>query len=149
MQNTIKKFGTYSGLIGAVLFFCALYFLQGLSDSIQVTAGYATIVTALLFIFFGIKHYRDKENGGIVSFGKALLIGILISLFTAIAFALVDYIYSTSINPKIVTDYIENTKSDQTPAAMSVIFALFMFAIVLVIGFIISLISALILQRKN
>jgi len=149
MQATIKKFGPYAAITGAVLFFSALYFLNGLSYKVQEISGYATIVMSLIFVFFGIKHFRDKENDGIVSFKKALIIGITITVFAAISFAIVDYIYTTMINQNFAKDYIELTKSDKSVTGMAVSFALLMFATVFIIGFIISLLSALILQQKN
>ncbi|NAS31956.1 DUF4199 family protein [Flavobacteriaceae bacterium R38] len=149
MQTTIKKFGTYAAITGAVLFFSALYFLSGFSYKVQEVSGYATIVASLLFVFFGIKHFRDKENDGIVSFKQALTIGVLISVFAAIAFAVVDFIFTTLISQDFVYEYIEATNSSQSPMSTSVSFALLMFVTVFLIGFIISLISALILQRKN
>lgn len=56
------------------------------------------MIASLSFIFFGIKHYRDKVNNGAVSFGKALVIGLLISALTGLGIAMVDYIYTTVIN---------------------------------------------------
>ncbi len=153
MKNSILKFGVYSLITALVLFLAGLYFGQDLSFSTQAVIGYASMVVSLIFVFFGIKYYRDKENNGSVSFGKALLIGIVISLFAGVGFAIIDYIYTTSINP----DFFENYKAamiadgyeGEIPNYTSGFMAFIMFATVLVIGFIISLISALILQRKH
>lgn len=42
--------------------------------------GYTTMIIALSLIFFGIKAYRDEQANGVISFGKAVKIGILITL---------------------------------------------------------------------
>jgi hypothetical protein len=42
--------------------------------------GYTSMVLAFLMIFAGIKSYRDNVADGTVSFGRALVIGLLITL---------------------------------------------------------------------
>jgi len=168
MKNTVIKYGIYGLLTAGILFFLALTFGKTLDYSTQEIIGYATMVASLSFVFFGIKHFRDKENNGLVSFGKALIIGLLISVFAGIGFGVMDYIYTTQINPDFATEYLNKTletmksslsaeefeikKSELTMQMEnyggSGFMALIMFTSVVIIGFIISLISALILQRK-
>jgi hypothetical protein len=40
------------------------------------------MVLAFLFVFFGIRSYRDNVAGGAIGFGKAFQVGLLISLVT-------------------------------------------------------------------
>ena len=168
MYKTVIRFGLYSLLLAAVLFLLALVAGTALSYSAQETIGYLTMVVSLVFVFFGIRHYRDKVNDGKVRFGKALLIGVLISIFAGIGFGIVDYIYTTAINPDFAQDYLngmladmkENLPADKfeiEKAALeqqmeqygdSGFMAFLMFATVSMIGLVISIISALILQRK-
>ncbi len=153
MKNTVLKFGPYGFLVALLIFLGGSFFGQDVDFSIQEVIGYATMVASLSFVFFGIKHYRDKENNGIVSFGKAVLIGMLISLFTATGIAIADYIYTKAINPDFFQEYVEVMRAqghkeeilDYGSGGM----ALLMFATVMIIGLIVSLISALVLQRKN
>ncbi|MBI4418652.1 MAG: DUF4199 domain-containing protein [Ignavibacteriales bacterium] len=42
--------------------------------------GYASMLIALSMVFFGIKAFRDRHQGGVVRFGKAFLVGLLITL---------------------------------------------------------------------
>lgn len=169
MKNTVIKFGLYSLTAAAVLFFLALYLGQNLDYDTQEVLGYATIVVSLSFVYFGIKHYRDKVNNGAISFGKALLIGVLISAFAGIGFGIVDYIYTSTINPDFNAEYIAHSlkEMESTLSASEFIeqkqkleeqmeaygssgfMAFMMFSLVLIIGFVISLIASLILQRKN
>lgn len=74
MKKTVLKYGGYGLITAAVLFFLALTFGKNLSYSAQEVIGYTSMIASLSFIFFGIKHYRDKVNNGAVSFGKALVI---------------------------------------------------------------------------
>ena len=38
--------------------------------------GYASMVPALLFVFFGIRSYRESTGGGFITFGKAFKVGV-------------------------------------------------------------------------
>ena len=169
MKTTVIKFGLYGLIIAIILFLLVLSLFGDLSYSTQEVLGYATMLAALSFIFFGIKHYRDRENNGVVSFGKALWIGILIAAFVGLGIAIADYIYTTSINPDFAQDFLaksvktleatysgdelETKKAELTQQMTdyggSGFMAFMMFATVLIMGFVVSLISSLILQRKH
>lgn len=168
MKKTILRFTGYG-----VITICALSILiWSLVDVVDNTTGevigYSTMVVSLLFVFFGIKHFRDKENNGVVSFGKALLIGILISLLVSLAFGILDIIYVKFVNPDFMNEYYENMleqarslpveefeirrkelESEKEMFLNPFMHFFIMSMMVFVIGFIISLISASILQRKN
>lgn len=169
MKNTIQRYGLYGALSICLLFLLSLWIGEGLSYGAQEVIGYTSMVISLGFVFFGIKHFRDKENNGTVSFKKALVIGILISLITALAFGLLDFIYVKYINPGFMEEYYTNNLQileDTLPAAefevkkaklesqkelfMNPAMSFILMSVtVLMIGFIISLLSALILQRKT
>ena len=168
MKNTVIKFGTYGLLVAVIFFLLALWLGKGMSYSSQETLGYVTMIASLSFIFLGIKHYRDKVNNGIISFGKAFVIGLLISAFVGLGIAIADYLYTTVINPDFAIEYLETTletmKNTLSPEDFetkkaeliqqmkdyggSGFMAFIMFVTVVLIGLIISLVSGLILQRK-
>lgn len=54
-------------------------------------------------IVMGIKSYRDKENGGYISYGGALGYGTLIALFAAIITSFVNYIYLGYVDDGFIT----------------------------------------------
>lgn len=168
MKNSILRYGIYSSLTLAVLFTIGMMLNDRFGSTPSEVFGYTSMIISLLFVFVGIKHFRDKENNGLVSFGKALLIGVLISLMAALTFGIIDLIYITYINPDFTADYyaqaIEQFRATLPEAEFKVKLAemesqkelfmnpfisfLLMSFTVFIIGFIISLISALILQRK-
>ncbi|MDB4293216.1 DUF4199 domain-containing protein [Maribacter sp.] len=168
MKRSILRFGLYSIITVCVLSVLIWSLIGTMDNKLGEVIGYSSMVVSLLFVYFGIKHYRDKENNGIVAFGKALLIGILISVMAALAFGILDVIYVKYINPDFMADYYEGML-EQSQSLSSEEFELrkaelesekelfsnpfmhffIMSMMVFVIGFIISLISALILQRKN
>tara|TARA_R110001583_G_scaffold153027_4_gene304809 strand:- start:3215 stop:3721 length:507 start_codon:yes stop_codon:yes gene_type:complete len=168
MKKSVLKFGLLSSLTLIVLFAIQFSFESNLSYSSSEVFGYVSIVLALLFVYFAIKHYRDSVNNGSVSFGKALLIGVLVSLLAGLTFGIINYVYVEIINPGFMTEYydymVEKAKSSLSDAEFQIklqdmeaekelfsnpiISSLVMSATVLIIGFIIAAISGLILQRK-
>lgn len=168
MKNTVLRFGLYGLFTGIILFLIALVFGKSLDFGTQEIIGYLSMVTSLSFVYFGIKYYRDQENSGKVTFGKALLIGLLISILTGIGFGIIDYIYTAFINPDFTAEYLDKTletmksslseeeflvKKAEVEEQMEMyggsgFMAFLMFISVAIIGFIISLLSSLFLQRK-
>ena len=161
MKNTVFKYGLYALLSGFLLF--GFPFMLGMDVDYDYgeLIGYSSMIISLLFVYFGIKHYRDKVNDGKVSLGRAIGIGMLIALFSAVGVAIFDYIYTTQINPDFANDYLEYSLK-QMEASLSPeefktesaklmqqmkdygspwMMALMMFATVVILGFIISLIS--------
>lgn len=168
MKKTILRFGLYSTITICVLSFLIWALVDAVDNTTGEIIGYSSMIVSLIFVYFGIKHFRDKENNGIVKFGKALLIGILISLMAALAFGILDVIYVKFINPEFMAEYYDGMleQAESLPAdefeirkaelasereTFSNPFAhfLLMSMMVFIIGFIISLLSAFILQRKN
>jgi hypothetical protein len=168
MKNTILKFGGYSAILGGIIFIISHYFLQDIDMGTREIFGWISILASLSFVFFGIKHFRDQLNNGIITFGKALLIGLVISEIAGLVIGLLDIVYVTVINPDFSAEYIQHTLEGLKETLSVEEFAIqkaklleemkmfdnptfagiFMFALIFSVGIIISLISALILQRK-
>ena len=152
MKDTVLKYGVYGFILALFIFLSALYFGQDLDFSTQEVIGYLAMVASLSFVFFGIRHYRDEENGGHISFRRAVLVGLLISALTGLGIALADFLYLSFINPDFMEEYTSVMRSEgykgEIPDYGNGFMAMIMFLTVMIIGLIISLISALILQRK-
>jgi len=154
MKNTVFRFGLFGLLTGVIIFTLHLVLgIKNLDYSTNEILGYVSIFLSLSFVFFGIKHYRDHVNDGMISLGKAMAIGILISILVGVGIAIADFIYTKFIDPSFFTDYnkmlLEQGREDEIFEMTSTTAAIFMLILVTIIGFIISLISGLILQRKN
>lgn len=169
MKKIVIKYGMYGVAVMFIISISAFFIFKNNHNwDLQEIIGYATIVLSLLFVFFGIRQWRDKYNAGQLSFPKGLGIGTLISLFPSVAFGLLTWVEGL-IDPKwqdqYYAHYIEGVKKTTSPeklqAALQEIadqremfsspvaqFGL-MFLTVFVIGFIITIISTLILKRNN
>jgi hypothetical protein len=169
MKRVILKYGIFGLITGLVFFGAGLLFGDDVSHSSGEIIGYSAMIVSLSFVFFGMKHYRDKVNNGLLSFKSAMIIGMCIAALVGLGVALADYVYTTVINPDFAAQYLEATlknyeamysgaeleaKKQELEAQMdayggSGFMAALMFITVLLIGFLVSLISALFLQRNN
>jgi len=169
MKNTVLRYGIWSAISICILFLISSLALKNLDFKTQEIYGYASIVVSLSFVFFGIKHFRDKNNNGLLSFGKGLVVGLLITVFASVTFGLYNVIYVEYIDPNFTAEYY-NYSVEQVSKTLSgeelqarlkkmeaekdmfsnpfMNFSL-MFLTVFMIGLIVSLISSLVLSKKQ
>jgi Na+/melibiose symporter-like transporter len=86
MKKIVLTFGLISGGIAAGMMLLTLPFLEKIGSQKGYVIGYTTIVLSALLVFFGIRSYRDNVSGGRITFGKALAIGILITLISNVCY---------------------------------------------------------------
>lgn len=84
MKKTVLTFGIISGLVISVLMGTTTVFAERIGFDRAVIVGYTTMLISFLFVFFGIRSYRDNVGGGFISFGRAFTVGILITLITCV-----------------------------------------------------------------
>ena len=153
MKSTVLKYGIRGLVIGLVIFGLHLSLLNSFDYGTNEILGHISILLSLSVIYFGLKHYRDHVNDGELSLVKAIIIGVLISILVGIGVGIVDFIYTKYINPEFFDDYAQmlrdQEREDEIMEMSSGIMAAFMWAIVTVYGVIVSIVSGLILQRKN
>jgi hypothetical protein len=111
MKKIVLTFGLISGAIMFGMFLLALPFKEQIGFDWGMVYGYTSMVIAGLLIYFGVKQYRDTVGGGVVSFGRAFLVGMLIStVASTIYVASWEVIYfGTSIGPEYMAGYREHT----------------------------------------
>ncbi len=169
MKSTVFRYGIYATLTIVGLSYIVFFLLKNLDQSLQEVAGYLTMLLAMIFIFLGIRHFRDRVNGGYLTFGQGLKIGVLIVLIPAVAFGLFDILYTEVLNPTWKEDYYskyieglrKSVAADKLDAAIRkaekekemfsnpVFQFLLMGGTVFIIGFIVTIISSLTLRRSK
>jgi len=82
MKKTVLIFGLISGLISGLTMLATVPFFHKLGEDKGLIIGYTTMVLAGLLVFFGIRSYRDNFCAGKLTFGRALAVGLLISLLS-------------------------------------------------------------------
>jgi hypothetical protein len=171
MKKIVIVCGIVSGAIVSALMAVELALGSCSSDfKYSELLGYSAMVLAFSLIFVGVKMYRDKHSDGVVSFGKAFRIGLLISLIASTIYVAVwaveykywmpDFLdkYSAHMVTKIKASGMSQDKVDAKLKEMAMykdmyknplFFTLMTYAEILPVGIVISLISALILKRKS
>jgi hypothetical protein len=86
MSKVVLTFGLLSGAVAAVMMFITLPFAERIGFDRSIFVGYTIIVISMLFVYFGVRSYRDNVLGGQMSFGKAFLAGLLITLTSSVCY---------------------------------------------------------------
>lgn len=84
MKKTVLTFGVLSGVTSALMMFVTAFFVEDIGFDKGVFVGYTAIVLSLLFVYFGVRSYRDNQLGGSITFGRAFGVGILITLISCV-----------------------------------------------------------------
>lgn len=95
MKKTIWIFGLIAGLINVAWMLTMLSLNDGCPDFEHgEILGYSAMIVAFSLIFVAVRQIREKHMGGSITFGKAFLIGLYISLIASTLYVvtwLIDY----------------------------------------------------------
>jgi len=179
MQATRAKFGFWKTafLYGAPSGFLVIsvmvsgFSIFGLESSAGSQAfGFLLMFFILSLILFGIKRFRDIDQGGVIRFSQALLIGLAMSLFAGLAYIFVWEIYlaitdnsfiniytdhlieqqkTKGISPEALADFIEKMDEMKANYAKPSFRIPLTFLEIFPMGFIVTLISALALHKPK
>jgi hypothetical protein len=86
VKKTVVTFGLIAGAMLSVMMLATLPFMDSIGFEYGEIIGYSSMVLAFLLTFFGIRSYRDTVAGGTVGFGRALVVGLLISAVAAVCY---------------------------------------------------------------
>jgi hypothetical protein len=162
--SLMKHAMTYGAIIGLVLVvYNILLYITGLTFNKGL--GYIVYVVLFAGIYFASKAYRDKVLGGFITYGRALGLGVLISIFVGIISVFFNFIMMRFIDPglidksmAILEEYYQNSSlipDDQVDEVLekvrvamvsvwSLPVAVFAFTF---FGFIISLLTSIFVKR--
>jgi hypothetical protein len=172
MKRNILVFGSISGIIVGTLMALSLFWAnQGHDIKEGMLLGYASMVIALSLIYAGVRNFRDKYNDGVISFAKALKLALGITLIAStiyVAVWLVEfYVFIPDFMDKYTAAHIQQVKaSGLSPADLQkqvadmehmrdvydhnpLVVVLYTYLEIVPVGVIISLITALLLKRKQ
>jgi hypothetical protein len=172
MKKIVLVYGLIAGVIlGGMLFITAPLWDNGtLNFDNGMYVGYGTMVVSLSLVFFGVKSYRDNQQKGVITFGRAFKVGILIMLVASVLYAIswevAYHTVSKGFTEKMSESYeneIRKEAKDDVKMEEDLAYSrkmmdmyknpIFRFAItvmeVLPVGLIITLLSAVLLKRKD
>jgi Protein of unknown function (DUF4199) len=82
MKRTVITFGVLSGAVSSAMMLLTLPFLDQIGFDRGEILGYTMIVASFLLVFFGVRSYRENVAGGSLTFGRAFVVGLLITLIS-------------------------------------------------------------------
>lgn len=171
MKNIIIKNGLFASAI-VVLFMIVTTYLWKTDPEFKpgMVYGFSGMIIAFIFIFIGIKNYRDTLSNGLITFGKAFKIGFFIALFASTFYVLAWLILYYNFIPDFIDLYLKGVVEDAKAAGETatqiqakvdeinqlresyknpIMIVLLTFMEILPVGILIALISALILKRNT
>jgi hypothetical protein len=86
MRKIVLTFGLIAGAILSVMMLVTLPFQDQIGFDRGAIIGYTTMVLAFLMVYFGVRSYRDNVNGGSVTFGRGLTVGLLITAIASVCY---------------------------------------------------------------
>jgi hypothetical protein len=166
MKRTVLTYGLISGVVVSGMMLAGLPFLTSGEYRKGEIFGYTSIVLAMLITFFGVRAYREKTADGRLSFGRALGVGLLITLVSCTCYVVTWETMYFGVMPglgdSVVTMMVAKAKAsgasmeEATIQAQSfktmydnpAVNAALTFIEPFPIGLVVSLLSAAILRRK-
>lgn len=170
MKKVVLQFGFLSGGAMALFLFLTFVALKGpWLFEYGAIVGYAGMILAFSVIFIGVRSYRDQLGQGSISFGKALQIGLLITVISSLCYVVAWLIVYYNFFPDFMDVYTARAleKMRQSGASEATIQTMtsqmaqyktyyvnpfFNAAITFIepfpVGVVVSLLSALILKKK-
>jgi len=159
----MKKNIIISGLVaGAIVTSWMIAGMAGMLKNLEgsLLLGYSTMLVAFSLIYVSVKNYRDKQNNGLITFGAAVKIGLMITLLAStiyVAVWLIDYYYFIPdyfdkyaahqlAKIKIQSDYLQNFSNNYKNPFFN---ALVTYSEILPIGLLVTLLCAIVLKRKQ
>ena len=172
MKKTVWICGLIAGLISTSLFIGLMLLGKAGQDDFKhgMVYGYTLMILAFSFIFVGTKNTRDRYNGGTISFGKAFLVGLYITLIASTIYVivwLIDYHFfipdfaekysahmlanlkASGANATVMAEQTEKMNRFSAMYKNPFFNALLTYSEIVPVGLLISLISAAVLKRKE
>lgn len=172
MKRIILRYGFIGGFIVAAELIATTVYTKSTGHEFAngMVIGYASMILAFSFIFVALKHLRDKQYGGTISFGKAFKAALLITLVTSTFYVvtwLVCYYFFIPDFMERYTAYTLNAAKEQGLSAEEIakqtaqlkqysdmyknplFVVLLTYMEILPVGLLVSLIASLIIKRKT
>ncbi len=165
-KTTLLANSVRYGLITAAAYVLFSLLMYSLDLSKSAWTGYLAFIILIAGIVVGTKHYRDKINGGYLSYGRCLGSGVLISLMVAVIMAVYTYFFFAVFSPesiaqmkeaaelKMMDQGLSDEQIDQAMAVTGIFTSPATLTIISLIsmvfyGFIFSLITSIFLKKED
>lgn len=167
MKKTVLTYGLIAGFISCIGFFLLG---QDMDFDKGMIYGFGSMILAFSLIFVAVKSYRDKHNGGIISFGKAFEVGLYVALIASTIYVFAWLFSLNFMFPDFAEKYssyliaqmqAEGASTAEISAKMQemnefkesyknpIIVILYTYMEILPLGIVVALITAAFLKKRN
>lgn len=171
MKKLIWTYGLIGGLVSTAGYLLTIG--KGEMNAEAMTNGmiygFASMIVAFSLVFIAIKTYRDKYNGGTITFGQAFLMGLYMALITSSIYVIVWLITLYNFHPDFAEKYTQFQYEQMRAAGATaeqlntqvtegkkfvdsyknpIVVILYTYMEIFPIGLLIAIIAAAILKRK-
>jgi len=119
MKRIVLTFGLLGGGLLSLMMLATMPFIDKIGFGAGMVIGYTTMVLAFLFVFFGIRSYRENVGNGRITFGRALGVGLLIMLICCICYVvtweIVYFNFLPDFGEKYAAHVIEKARASGAP----------------------------------
>ncbi len=100
-NSLVKSTMNYGAMLGLALIIYSLL-LWMFDATTNQSLGYVSFVITIVGIVLATRAYRDQEQGGYISYGRALGVGTLTALWAGIITSFFTYLLYTVIDPGLI-----------------------------------------------
>jgi hypothetical protein len=164
MKNNILKNGILGGIIASIVMASMVFYMKANPEQEpNMIIGFTGMLLAFIFVILGIKQERETNNGSI-TFGRAFLTGLGITLVISTMYVLVWLVIYYNFFPDFMDKYgemaLKNAKPEEFSAKTAEInqmkewyknplmIIILTYMEILPLGIVVSFIGALILKKK-
>jgi hypothetical protein len=117
----IKIAAVYGAAAGSIVIASILVgFLLGADHGAgSLALGYAIMIVALTMIFMGVKGYRDRTLGGVIKFGPAFGLGLMIAVVSGLFYVVGWEIYLAATDYSFMPAYVEQAIAQKKAAGLA------------------------------
>ena len=105
MQKVVLTFGLIGGVILTVTMLVAFQFHEQIGFDRGVYVGYTSMELSFLMVYFCVQSYRDNVAGGSVTFGRAFMVGLMISLVIMASYVAIWEVIFYNFMPDYLDQY--------------------------------------------
>jgi hypothetical protein len=105
MRKIVLTFGLIAGAILSSMMLLTVPFQDQIGFDKGLIVGYTSMVLAFLMVYFGVRSYRDNVADGRVTFGRAFLVGLMITAVASLCYVVTWEFISHFFMPDFVDKY--------------------------------------------
>lgn len=119
MKKIVLTHGLIAGAILSAMMALTVPFMHRIDTDVSLLIGYTSMVLGFLFIYFGVRSYRDTVGRGRIGFGRAFATGALIALVGSACYVATWEVIYFNFTPNFMEEYQARVLQQERAAGAS------------------------------